>query len=78
MRLLRLAKLKLIFEKIEELIQLSTPIAAIISFLKLSLFLLFWSHWLGCIFHFVAINEDEESIKLPNNVSKLAEIEWDF
>ena len=60
MRLLRLAKLKVIFDKFEELIQLSTSIAAVMSFLKLSFFVLFWSHWLGCIFHFVAVNEPEE------------------
>lgn len=62
MRLLRLAKLKVIFDKFEELIQLSTSIAAVMSFLKLSFFVLFWSHWLGCIFHFVAVNEPEEGI----------------
>jgi hyperpolarization activated cyclic nucleotide-gated potassium channel 2 len=66
MRLLRLAKLKLIFEKIEEIIQLSTSIAAIISFLKLCFFVLFWSHWLGSIFHFIAINEDENGIQFIN------------
>lgn len=41
MRLLRLAKLKKIFDKIEEFIQLSTTIAAIMSFLKLSVFVLY-------------------------------------
>jgi len=32
----------------------------IVSFLKLSFFVLFWSHWLGCIFHYIAMNEDPE------------------
>jgi hyperpolarization activated cyclic nucleotide-gated potassium channel 2 len=67
MRLLRLAKLKVIFDKIEEFIQLSTIIAAFISFLKLCLFVLFWAHWLGCIFHFVAQNEDVNGI-IRNNI----------
>ena len=57
-RLLRLAKLKVIFDKIEDFLQLSSTIAAILSFLQLSVLILFWSHWLGCIFHFVATNED--------------------
>lgn len=57
-RLLRLAKLKVIFDKIEEQLQTYTTINTIASFLKLSFFVLFWSHWLGCIFHFVGMNED--------------------
>jgi hyperpolarization activated cyclic nucleotide-gated potassium channel 2 len=51
--LLRLAKLKRLMNKFEEVLQLSTTFAAIMSFLQLSFFVLFWSHWLGCIFHFV-------------------------
>jgi hyperpolarization activated cyclic nucleotide-gated potassium channel 2 len=61
MKLLRLAKLKSIFEKFEVAVQLSPVFASIMSFVKLCTFVLFWSHWLGCIFHFVAINEDAES-----------------
>ncbi|KAM3136932.1 hypothetical protein pb186bvf_011017 [Paramecium bursaria] len=57
-RLLRLAKLKMIFNRIEEFFQVSTTIITIVSFLQLSVFVLFWSHWLGCIFHFIGQNED--------------------
>ncbi|CAD8099231.1 unnamed protein product [Paramecium primaurelia] len=57
-RLLRLSKLKVIFDKIEEQLQTYTTINTIASFLKLSFFVLFWSHWLGCIIHFVGMNED--------------------
>jgi hypothetical protein len=62
MRLLRLAKLKVIFEKIEEIIQQSTVTAVVICFLKLCFFVLFCSHWLGSIFHFIGISEDENGI----------------
>jgi hyperpolarization activated cyclic nucleotide-gated potassium channel 2 len=53
-RLLRLAKLKVLFDRLEELLSLSATVAAIASFLRLNFFVLFWSHWLGCIFHFIA------------------------
>lgn len=70
MRLLRLAKLKVIFDKIDEIIELSTVIAAIMSFFKLSFFVLFWAHWLGCIFHFVALYEDEVGKKILMIINK--------
>lgn len=60
-RLLRLAKLKIIFDKIEEILLLSPTIASFLSFLKLSIYVLFWAHWLGCIFHFIAINENDSN-----------------
>jgi len=52
-RLLRLAKLKVIFDKLEEFMQVSSSIAPILCFIQLSMLILFWSHWLGCTFHFV-------------------------
>ncbi|CAD8177259.1 unnamed protein product [Paramecium pentaurelia] len=59
-RLLRLAKLKVFFDKIEDAIQLNIMLSTIVSFIKLSGFVLFWSHWLGCIFHYIAVNEDSQ------------------
>lgn len=36
------------------------------SFIQLSVFVLFWSHWLGCIFHYVGISQQ------PNgNISQI-------
>ncbi|KAM3133635.1 hypothetical protein pb186bvf_014322 [Paramecium bursaria] len=57
-RLLRLAKLKVIFDKFDELISSNLLLSTIISFIKLCCFVVFWSHWLGCIFHFIAQQED--------------------
>ncbi|CAD8152036.1 unnamed protein product [Paramecium octaurelia] len=57
-RLLRLAKLKAIMDKIEDYFSDSSIIQTIGSFLKLCAFVLFWSHWLGCIFHFIGQSED--------------------
>jgi hyperpolarization activated cyclic nucleotide-gated potassium channel 2 len=72
---LRLAKLKVIFDKIEYALQLSTTIATIMSFIQLSGFVLFWSHWIGCIFHFVGANESAEgsclsSLSIDNWLTK--------
>jgi hyperpolarization activated cyclic nucleotide-gated potassium channel 2 len=71
-RLLRLAKLKIIFDKIDQFLQLSSSIAAVMSFFQLSVFVLFWSHWLGCIFHFIAQNEDYSWLDVFNLVDE----EW--
>lgn len=60
MRLLRLAKLKVFFDRIDEFLQLYVVVSTIFSFLKLCCFVLFWSHWLACIFHYIAVNEDPE------------------
>ncbi|CAD8099542.1 unnamed protein product [Paramecium sonneborni] len=57
-RLLRLAKLKAIVDKIEEYFSENSIVQTLASFLKLCAFVLFWSHWLGCIFHFIAQSED--------------------
>ncbi|CAD8168918.1 unnamed protein product [Paramecium pentaurelia] len=57
-RLLRLAKLKVIVNKIEEYFSDNSILQTIASFFKLCAFVLFWSHWLGCIFHFIAQNEE--------------------
>jgi hyperpolarization activated cyclic nucleotide-gated potassium channel 2 len=38
----------------------STTLGGILSFVKLTVFVLFWGHWLGCIFHFIAMQEDPE------------------
>ena len=56
-RLLRAFKLKNLFLKIEEYIQLSSGIAAIISILKLSILIIIVCHWCACIWHFIAIAE---------------------
>ncbi|CAD8141792.1 unnamed protein product [Paramecium pentaurelia] len=58
LKLLRLAKLKKIIDKIDEYIQTSRIIGVIITFIKLFVFVLFFAHVLGCIFHYTAIQEE--------------------
>ncbi|CAD8144672.1 unnamed protein product [Paramecium octaurelia] len=57
LKLLRLAKLKKIIDKIDEYIQTSRIVGVIITFIKLFVFVLFFAHVLGCIFHYTAIQE---------------------
>ncbi|CAD8172589.1 unnamed protein product [Paramecium octaurelia] len=59
-RLLRQAKLKIFFDKIEDAAQLNIMLSTIVSLIKLSGLLLFWSHWFGCILHYIAVNEDSQ------------------
>lgn len=54
LKLLRLAKLKKIMDKINEILELNSVLAAIMTFVKLFLFVLFFAHILGCVFHFTA------------------------
>ncbi|CAD8144569.1 unnamed protein product [Paramecium pentaurelia] len=58
LKLLRLAKLKKIIDKIDEYIQTSRIVGVIITFIKLFVFVLFFAHVLGCIFHYTAIQEE--------------------
>ncbi|CAD8056617.1 unnamed protein product [Paramecium sonneborni] len=59
LKLLRLAKLKKIIDKFDEYIQTSRIIGVIITFIKLFVFVLFFAHVLGCIFHYTAIQEED-------------------
>ncbi|CAD8117908.1 unnamed protein product [Paramecium sonneborni] len=61
LKLLRLAKLKKIIDKFNEILQLNSILAAILTFSKLFLFVLFFAHVLGCIFHFTAQQEDKNN-----------------
>ncbi|CAD8113839.1 unnamed protein product [Paramecium sonneborni] len=61
LKLLRLAKLKKIIDKFNEILQLNSILAAILTFSKLFLFVLFFAHLLGCIFHFTAQQEDKNN-----------------
>ncbi|CAD8206842.1 unnamed protein product [Paramecium pentaurelia] len=61
LKLLRLAKLKKIMDKFNEILQLNSILAAILTFGKLFLFVLFFAHLLGCIFHFTAQQEDKNN-----------------
>jgi len=57
LRLLRIFKLKKIFGKLETYLDFSPAVFTIIGFIKLSFVILFISHWIACVFHFVAFLE---------------------
>lgn len=47
-------------DKVNEILELNSVLAAIMTFVKLFLFVLFFAHILGCIFHFTARQEDKD------------------
>jgi len=49
--MLRIAKLKIIIEKILEYLSISNTIMCILRFLKLSAIVLFIAHWMACLWH---------------------------
>lgn len=54
LKFLRLAKLKKILDSLSETFSIHSGLAAFLTFIKLFLFVLFFAHLLGCIFHFTA------------------------
>lgn len=60
LRLLRALKLKRIFGKLEDYLQLSPTINAIIALIRLSFMIICIAHWCACGFHMVAVFEDTD------------------
>ncbi|CAD8050290.1 unnamed protein product [Paramecium primaurelia] len=58
-RLLRVLKLKKIFSKLEDYVDLSNSMISLYKVIKLTFIMLFVAHWLACIWHFIA---DQENI----------------
>jgi hypothetical protein len=54
LRLLRVAKLRIIIEKILEYLALSNTIMGLLGFLKLSAIVIFIAHWMACLWHLVS------------------------
>ena len=54
LRLLRVAKLRIIVEKILEYLALSNTVMGLLGFLKLSTIVLFIAHWMACLWHLVS------------------------
>ena len=54
-KLVRAFKLKTIFEKLDKIINISSGLNMIFSFLKLVLFIVSIAHWCACIWHIIAV-----------------------
>ncbi|CAD8141621.1 unnamed protein product [Paramecium octaurelia] len=63
-RLLRVLKLKKIFSKLEDYVDLSNSMISLYKVIKLTFIMLFVAHWLACIWHFIA---DQENISGDNS-----------
>ncbi len=59
LRLLRVMKLKKIFAKLEDYLQLSPTFNALLAFLRLCFMLICIAHWFACIWHLLAVYEEE-------------------
>ena len=67
-RLLRAFKLKEIFLKIEEYLQLSAVLNAILSLIKLAVIIIIIAHWCACFWYFIAtIYENDNNNWIKNN-----------
>lgn len=60
LRLLRVMKLRIIFAKIEEYMQFSPTFNAVLAFLRLCFLIICIAHWFACIWHLVAVYEDND------------------
>lgn len=59
LKLLRVAKLKLIVEKLVEYLKLSKSILGLLGFLKLSSIVLFIAHWIACMWHLIGSRNNQ-------------------
>jgi hyperpolarization activated cyclic nucleotide-gated potassium channel 2 len=57
-KLLRILKLKKIFGKLEDYITLSSAMVSLYEVMKLTGIMLFFAHWLACIWHLIADYEE--------------------
>lgn len=67
-KLLRIAKLKVIFAKIIEYLSLSNAIIGLIGFIRLCAIVLFLGHWFACLWHMIALTNDEENWLINKNL----------
>ncbi|CAD8106611.1 unnamed protein product [Paramecium sonneborni] len=75
-RLLRVLKLKQLFAKLEDYIDISGSVITIYQLLKLTFIMLFVAHWLACIWHFIAEQENSSSGYSWLQATELAEQQW--
>ncbi|CAD8096473.1 unnamed protein product [Paramecium primaurelia] len=75
-RLLRVLKLKQLFTKLEDYIDISGSVVTIYQLLKLTFIMLFVAHWLACIWHFIAEQENSSDGYSWLQATSLAENEW--
>ena len=78
LRLLRAFKLKNIFCKIEDFLQLSAGINAFLTVFKLSFMIIIIAHWCACIWHFLAIIDKNEKRNTWLQVLNLVDESWEI
>ena len=76
LRLLRVVKLKVIFSKIEDYMQLSPAFNAILAFIRLCFLMICIAHWFACVWHLVAVYEETDYPVTWLNTLGLANADW--
>ncbi|CAD8187784.1 unnamed protein product [Paramecium octaurelia] len=75
-RLLRVLKLKQLFNKLEDYIDINGSVVTIYQLLKLTFIMLFVAHWLACIWHFIAEQENSSNGYSWLQATNLAGNQW--
>ncbi|CAD8174104.1 unnamed protein product [Paramecium pentaurelia] len=75
-RLLRVLKLKKIFSKFEDYVDFSNSMISLYKVLKLTFIMLFVAHWLACIWHFIADQEDSADSHSWLRAQDLQDSDW--
>lgn len=77
LRLLRVIKLKKIFSKLEDYLQLSPAFNAILAFVRLCFLIICIAHWFACIWHLLAVYEENDYIDTWLKRAQLTNSDWD-
>jgi len=78
MKLLRVLKLKKLFGKLEDYVDLSSAMVSLYEVLKLTFIMLFFAHWLACIWHLIASYEEAAGIASWLTAQKIVDESWEI
>lgn len=69
-------KLKNIFAKLEEYLQLSPTFNAVLAFIRLCFLIIGIAHWFACIWHLLAVYEESDYIVTWLKQAGLSDADW--
>lgn len=76
LRLFRALKLKKIFGKLEDYLQLSLTFNAVLACVRLGFLMICIAHWFACIWHFIALYESDANYDTWLQVQGIQNEEW--
>lgn len=78
LRLLRAFKLKKIFGKLEDYLQLSLTVNAILACIRLGFLMICIAHWFACLWHLIAVYESETNAHTWLKAAGIQDEEWNI